>query len=267
MGHIELLDTYNIVINEWKERTENKNGDVLDLIKRGLIVCENTHRRGLLLTGINPSFDEKKNDKSNIYFVFSNAEDQGRSRYWAKKHKQFGGRDSDLVQNHMGYLDLFPLKESRQLRFEKILRPYNDLRMLLLKKTQEEIERIDPKLIVHANKGSLYYWGLNPKTYQKDYENPWLNYDFDEIDIHDCPPLEEYAKRLDSQDIPKEKRFVHLYRITGNAWGKDSNHFFLAYIMEYYGMEDWRRKQLLKAEEMKALWEWCDRYGKGSKVE
>ena len=97
MGYIELLDAYNIVINEWKERTENKNGDVLDLIDRGVVICENTHRRGLLLTGINPSFDEKKNDKSNIYFVFSNAEDQGRSRYWAKKHKQFGGRDSDLV--------------------------------------------------------------------------------------------------------------------------------------------------------------------------
>ena len=159
----------------------------------------------------------------------------------------------------MGYLDLFPLKESRQLRFEKILRPYNDLRMLLLKKTQEEIERIDPKLIVHANKGSLYYWGLNPATYQKDYENPWLNYDFDEIDLHDCLPLEEYAKKLDSKVIPMEKRFVHLYRITGNAWGKDANHFFLSYAMEYYGMKDWQRDQLLTAEEMKALWEWCDR--------
>lgn len=60
MGYIELLDAYNIVINEWKERTENKNGDVLDLIDRGVVICENTHRRGLLLTGINPSFDEKK---------------------------------------------------------------------------------------------------------------------------------------------------------------------------------------------------------------
>ena len=257
MGHTELLDAYNNVINEWKERIRMENGDVLELIDRGLIVCENTHRRGLLLTGINPSFNEKDEDVP--FFVFSDAKDKGKSRYWAKKHKQFGGRDSDLVQNHMGYLDLFPLKESRQLRFEKILRPCNDLRMLLLKKTQEEIERIDPKLIVHANKGSLYYWGLNPATYQKDYENPWLNYDFDEIDLHDCPPLEEYAKRLDCKAIPMEKRFVHLYRITGNAWGKDANHFFLAYAMEYYGMKDWQRDQLLTAEEMKALWEWCDR--------
>ena len=46
MGHKELLDAYNNVINEWKERTENKNGDVLVLIDRGLVVCENTHRRG-----------------------------------------------------------------------------------------------------------------------------------------------------------------------------------------------------------------------------
>ena len=52
MEHIGLLDAYNNVINEWKERTENKNSDVLDLIKRGLIVCENTHRHGLLLAGI-----------------------------------------------------------------------------------------------------------------------------------------------------------------------------------------------------------------------
>ena len=124
MGHIELLYAYNNVINEWKERTENKNGDVLDLIKRGLVVCENTHRCALLLTGINPSFDEK--DEDGPFFGFSDAKDKGSSRYWATKHRQFGGRDSDLVQNHMGYLDLFPLKESRQLRFEKILRPYND---------------------------------------------------------------------------------------------------------------------------------------------
>ena len=55
-----LLKAYKNVINEWKERTENKSGDVLELIDRGLVVCENTHRLGLLLTGINPSFDEKK---------------------------------------------------------------------------------------------------------------------------------------------------------------------------------------------------------------
>ena len=36
MGHKELLDTYNNVINEWEERTEHKNGDVLDLIDRDL---------------------------------------------------------------------------------------------------------------------------------------------------------------------------------------------------------------------------------------
>ena len=62
MGHTELLDAYNNVINEWKERTRMENGDVLELIDRGLIVCENTHRRGLLLTGINPSFNEKDED-------------------------------------------------------------------------------------------------------------------------------------------------------------------------------------------------------------
>lgn len=28
MGHIELLEAYNNVINEWKERTENKIGFV-----------------------------------------------------------------------------------------------------------------------------------------------------------------------------------------------------------------------------------------------
>lgn len=69
MGHVELLDAYNNVINEWKERTENKNGDVLDLIKRGLVVCENTHRCGLLLTGINPSFDEKDEDVPFLSFL------------------------------------------------------------------------------------------------------------------------------------------------------------------------------------------------------
>lgn len=256
MENKRLFDAYVEIIKKWREKSEKLSNEVLELLDRGLVISVNCPEKSFLLTGINPSFDVKANDRQNINFVFAEAKDKGKSRYWRKKHKQFGGSGCDLVINHMGYIDLFPLKETSQSRFEKLLLPYNDFRMQLLQMTKEEIERINPKLIVHANKGSLYYWGISSITYSKDYTNPWLNYDFEEIKLSDCPPLVNYEKRLNSFPVPNEKRFVHLYKISGNGFNNGS-HFFVAYAMEYYGMKKWQLVQLLTPEEMTELWEWC----------
>lgn len=247
-----LLKSYRCIIEDWLVENES----VRDLLTRGLVVCINDKVRHplLLLSGINPSFDEKENNRQDILFLFAEAKDYGRSKYWSKKHNQFGGKGSELVKNNMAYIDLFPLKESDQIKFERILRVHNDLRMSLLLETQKEIERLNPKLIVHANKSSLYYWGLNPSTYKKDDVNKWLNYNFEEISLGDCPPLRSYSQRIDF--VPKEKRFVHLYRISGNGFC-DGNHYFLSYIMEYFGMKDWQKVQLLSSTEMNNLWDWC----------
>lgn len=255
MEHNTLLDSYKTIVNNWLEKIEDDS--FRDMVTRGLVLSTNrTKQPLLLLSGINPSFDERSNDRQDIPFEFAIAEDRGRSKYWSKKHNQFGGKESELVQKNMAYLDLFPLKETSQLKFERVLQPYNDFRMALLKETQKEIERLNPKLIVHANKGSLYYWGLNPITYTKDNVNTWLNYDFVEIDLSNCPPLFEYSRRVDAFDVPEGKRFVHLYKISGNGF-IDGNHYFLAYVMEYFGMRDWQKVQLLTPNEMTELWRWC----------
>jgi len=251
MEENSLLVEYTDIINNWKK--DNSDASVLDLFDRGLVICQNEPKSDvLLLSGINPSFDEKVNNRQNIIFEFAKAEDRGHSKYWSKKHNQFGGKAGDLVQNNMAYMDLFPLKQSTQSRFESVLREYKDLRMSLLAVTKSEIERLNPKLIVHANKGSLYYWGLNPYTFQKDEVNPWLNYAFSEIPLH--KPLQKYVERISS--IPENKRFVHLYRISGNGLSTEA-HYFLSYVMEYFGMKDWQRIQLLSPEEMADLWNWC----------
>lgn len=255
MEYNTLFKSYKTIVNNWLEKIEDES--FRDLVTRGLVLSTNHAQHPLLLlSGINPSFDEKKNDRQDILFEFANAEDRGRSKYWSKKHNQFGGKESELVQENMAYLDLFPLKETNQLKFERVLQPYNDFRMALLKETQKEIEKFNPKLIVHANKGSLYYWGLNPITYTKDIVNTWLNYNFEEINFRECPPLVKYSQRVDAFNVPKEKRFVHLYKISGNGFINGS-HYFLAYVMEYYGMRDWQKVQLLTPNEMTELWKWC----------
>lgn len=253
MEHNKLLKSYKGIIENWLEGNES----VKNLLTRGLVVYTNEKVKHplLLLSGINPSFNEQENNRQDIMLKkFSEAKDHGCSKYWSKKHDQFGGKGSELVQNNMAYLDLFPLKETDQNKFERILRKHTDLRMLLLLETQKEIERLNPKLIVHANKSSLYYWGLNPYTYKKDDVNKWLNYNFEEMNLDDCPSLRSYLHRIDF--VPKTKRFVHLYKISGNGFC-DGSHYFLSYIMEYFGMKDWQKVQLLSPTEMTNLWEWC----------
>lgn len=264
MEHNTLLESYKNIVTKFlyknivtKFLDKIEDEQFQDLVTRGLVISKNKAKQPiLLLSGINPSFNDKENDRQDVLFTFAEAKDHGRSKYWGKKHNQFGGKYSKLVQEDMAYLDLFPLKETKQLRFERVLRPYNDFRMELLVETQKEIEKINPKLIVHANKTSLYYWGLNPITYTKDSVNTWMNYDFEEINFRDCPPLIKYSQRVDTFNVPKEKRFVHFYKISGNGF-VDGNHYFLAYVMEYYGMKDWQKVQLLTPIEMTELWEWC----------
>lgn len=180
--------------------------------------------------------------------------------YWRTKRKQFGGPDTLLVQNQIAYLDLFPIRERYQNVFEKAFLSYNEFRIKMVSLTADAIEQYQPRLIVHANKSSLYYWGLNPATFEMDKVNPWLGYHFSPI-VDKCPILEEYNKRVsafrDEKElpIPTGKRYVHLFQMSGRGFKEPV--YFLTYIMEYFGMKDWQKVQLLSPDEMTKLWEWC----------
>ena len=268
----ELGEQYATVFNEYKEGKQEpgkenpfKSNDnkITEILERGLYYCNNDTvltDNILVLCGINPSGDGK--NKGNIidsYCPFKYAKDQGRSDYWEKKHNQFGGKDSDLVQNHIAYFDLLPLINSEQGDVESSLKKYNDFRFDLIKITAKAIEDLKPKLIIHANKASLYYWGLHPSKYCKDTKKPWLNYSFKDITL-DCPVLITYKERLNKyKGINKEqsftKEFVHLFEISGN--GIFPKTYFLSYIMERFSFTPWQKEQLLTDNEMLALWQWC----------
>ena len=158
---------------------EFHNDNVKNILEKGLVCCNNdalTGTRPILLTGINPS-DNQDEPKD---FIFKDIKDTKRSHYWSKKKNQFG----PLV-NEMAYMDLFPLRVSRQDGFEKVLKEENKLRADFLSITQNAIENLQPRLIIHANRKSLYYWGLSKKAEI----NPWMGYKFRPLNINDVKDL------------------------------------------------------------------------------
>ena len=248
MVHSELLKSYQTVIAKYQDRLSK---DASTIIDRGLVISDNQNIKDdkvILLTGINPSY--KENDKPESYFFcFSSAKDEGKSRYWYKKHKQFGATkesDGDLLTNHIAYLDLFPFRETKQPLFEKVFQEFNDFRYDILSVTQKAIHELSPKLIIHANKSSLYYWGLNFDNLQDDKTNPWLGYHFEKISFNAIPGMGAYEQRVSGI----EKRNVHLFRMSGNGIEPC---YFLTYMMENYGMKPNTRLQLLTPDEMVTL--------------
>jgi len=252
MDYTSLKNNYEIIVNNF----DTINREAKTIIDRGLVVCNNDNVKSpiLLLCGINPSFNP---NSPNVWeYDFATA----KGKYWRKKQNQFGGPDSSIVKNHIAYLDLFPIRERYQDTFEKVFLPYNEFRYKMVSQTADAIETLQPKLIVHANKSSLYYWGLNPNTFEMDTVNPWLGYYFSPVD-EECPIFETYNKRVsefrdeNGMPISREKRYVHLFKISGRGLKQPT--FFLTYIMEYYGMKPWQTVQLLSPKEMNELWEWC----------
>lgn len=169
------------------------------ILSRGFCVCDNKRdsprEATMLLTGINPSYDAHKGMWPGRVHPYSFTAVSG--PYWSKKKAQFGE-----VWDEMAYLDLFPIRETDQGLFEKTFRNMISLRRDLLEITQEAIEEMCPKMIVHANRGSMYYWGV-------DEHNPWMGYKLTPVGINTYPDLPSCMKSFD-----RMKRFP-LYRIDG----------------------------------------------------
>lgn len=153
-------------------------------IEQTLWCCDNSqcHRNGILIMGINPSFDKNPSlgDVS-----FANTSNNSVSQYWTTKKNMVKGIDKSEVS----YLDLFPIRMTRQKDFmnDKVI-PLS-LKVALIEVTIKAIEMLSPKLIINANMGSSVYWGINKKK-------PWMGYDMVEVD----------------NPIGKE---THLYKIVG----------------------------------------------------
>jgi len=171
-----------------------------DFVTRGVTMCCANPIGGILITGINPSFNPRS--PYGCYYTFRDAIQNGYS-YWKNKREQFIGNDISLIEK-MAYLDLFPYSESSQKKFlDEINKNIESFQVSVLEITLSEIERLCPKLIIAANKQTSYYWGI-----KKD--STWLGYNLQVVDKSQQPDC------LLGRDIK-------LYQIVGKTGYKDAD--------------------------------------------
>ena len=170
-----------------------------DFVSRGVTMCCANPIGGILITGINPSFNPKS--PYGGYYTFMDAIKDSKS-YWRNKREQLFGNDYSLIEK-TAYLDLFPYSESIQNKFQKeIDENVKSFQVRVLEITLSEIERLSPKLIIAANKQTSYYWGV-----KKD--STWLGYNLQVVDKYQQPEC------LMDKDIK-------LYQIVGETGYKDA---------------------------------------------
>lgn len=259
----------------------------LSLLLRGFVTCNNDsiEKRPFLLTGINPSFGSHNGKwffpRGYAKFTFRGAiSDSKPQDYWGKKRKQFGYDQKrkqfiDDLCKTMAYLDLFPIRESDQRLFEQVFKnpKLTKLRADILSITQDAIEAMAPRLTVHANRQSMYYWGVKPAQEAdvdaNDYEHPWMGYKVKRVvkDISKFNSKEHLVEIKNLPDCMTEERLKKfpLYKIIGyiddseriNYKRKSTSLegcFLMEYVMEYRKKED--RDKMYKYTEWVEIWEW-----------
>ena len=228
--------------------------DAIEILERGFCRChiDSNQKSGLLLTGINPSFIPKEGVWPNEVRDPDVQEPSG--RYWLKKASQFGD-----MWPQMAYMDLFPIRETSQGGgFEKTFRNANRFRADLLKIAQAEIEQLAPKLIVHANRASMYYWGIKPKTrFGEDphnYKNPWMGYKVERVEMSDdMPPCMKEHGRLERFPLSKVVGFID--RENRIKYPKETRlNYIMEYVMEYREEKD--RVTLYEPEDWEYILNW-----------
>ncbi len=174
-----------------------------DFVSRGVTMCCANPVGGILITGINPSFNPKC--PYGGYYTFRDAIQDVKS-YWKNKREQIFGNDNSMIEmiEKTAYLDLFPYSESIQNKFQdEIGKNVKSFQVSVLEITLSEIERLRPKLIIAANKQTSYYWGI-----KKD--STWLGYNLQVVDKSKLPDC------LLGKDIK-------LYQIVGKTGYKDAD--------------------------------------------
>ena len=283
MTNQEMNEKINQIITDFLfplKKHENSKEELaaLSLLLRGFVTCNNDsiEKRPFLLTGINPSFGSIKGKWffPGGYaepFTFRGATNSNSQDYWGKKRVQFG---DDLCKT-MAYLDLFPIRETYQILFEQVFNnpKLTKLRADLLSITQDAIEEMKPRLIVHANRQSMYYWGVKPAQEAdvdaNDYEHPWMGYKVKRVvkDIsrfNSKEHLVEIKKLPDCMTEERLKKFP-LYKIIGyivNSERINYNRkstslegcFLMEYVMEYRNKED--RDKMYEDTEWAEIWKW-----------
>jgi len=292
MTNQEMNEKINQIITDFLfPLSEHENSEeelaAISILLRGFVTCNNDsiEKRPFLLTGINPSFGPHDGEwkffpggYDDKPFTFRSAISNSKPQdYWGKKRKQFGYDQkrkefSDDLCKTMAYLDLFPIRESDQRLFEQVFKnpKLTKLRADILSITQDAIEAMAPRLIVHANKESLYYWGIKKNTPAgddaNDYEHPWMGYKVKRVTLEtypDLPPCMLQYDRLSLFPLYEIVGFIDSDNRINRKEIQDTN---LKFIMEYV-MDDrnpkYKGKLYQQKEDKKEwaeIWKWVKKH-------
>ncbi len=255
MEYRDIVSKY-LALDEDLRQCPELSSDIRMVLERGYVCCNNDKVNDsplLMLTGINPSYDEKHREdfpRECREFTFATAE----GRHWTKKKNQFG-----VLKNSIPYIDLFPIRETHQQRgFENVFREANDIRASFLKITQLAIEDMAPKMIVHANRASMYYWGIKSHGGGNDAFNPWMGYKVEIVTRENTPNLPRCLTndRLTRFPLYKIVGFIDSGKRINNKEIKNTSlTYIMEYVMEYRNNED-REKYLFKPDEWLELCDW-----------
>lgn len=197
----DLAEKYFSILKQAADKTSPLyvNGD---FVSYGVTMCCANPIGGILITGINPSFNPQFPNGG--YYTLKEAM-LNRKSYWRNKREQIIGEDDDYsLMEKTAYLDLFPYSESSQKKFQnEIDKNIKHFQVSVLEITLSEIERLRPRLIIVANKQTSYYWGI-----KKD--STWLGYDLQIVEKSQMPEC------LNGKDIK-------LYRIVGDTGFKNAD--------------------------------------------
>lgn len=239
--------------------------NAIDILKRGYVTCDNSNaeKSPFLLVGINPSFPpnspvhpRKVADPAfNFYKATHPKDPKDLMNYWKEKGDWFG----DLCKK-MAYLDLFPIRESDQNFFENAFLNLVSLRKDLLEITQDAIEEMRPRLIVHANRQSFYYWGISPRT-------PWMGYDLKPVTLKeypDLPPCCREHNRLNRYPIYVINGFISsTERINQKKYPTDTalkGTFIIHYVMRYRNKK--YNEYLYDDKDWANIWDWAKKHSR-----
>ena len=155
--------------------------------KSGFVACDNDEYVDghVLITGINP-----RKPCNGMYIPthsYCNPFKGKRDKYFSKL-KSF--IPNEMI-HHIGYLDIFPFYEEAQNTLLSNIKTSGNKSLIakVLNVTQTEIERINPSLLIIANKSTYSFWGASDDCV-------WMGYDFETVAKEDLPE-ELRMKNLD----------------------------------------------------------------------
>jgi len=211
----------------WKNY-ENVCADtkIKEVLDRGFVfsdskVCE------ILITGINPSFNNKKDrpEKPKIGFPFPPPPEAKKNAYFTKLLNIV---KKACPESSLGYTDLFYYRGKQALVWDFLKDKSNGVAFLAeqLALTQQQIEDAKPKLILVFNKGSYDFWGKNAKKDDNNsYTNVWMGYDFEKVKMFNHGKLckitriieskERVCKNIDKTNL--EGTLVYFYKYLGRT--------------------------------------------------